>query len=147
MPKWFGGSRDEACQMNMLQANNHMAIMNGILFLYGLIFIICYWAQRCSGRHPSVIAEWIQIATLVYVLLMVLTLLIYSTVWFISVQFMWDDYSKECIDGWNQLDFANFVVLLFIAGITTALTALLSCILCCFLPAICQGIRQHRDNE
>lgn len=86
--------------MPMLQANNYIAGMNAFLVALGIIFIMSYWAQRCYGRHPSVIAEWIPIATLVYICTIGLVTLIFSTVWFIRVQFLWDEYSKECTQGW-----------------------------------------------
>ena len=86
--------------MPIVKANNYMAGIIGVIFVYNLLFFAWNALANCC-LDPEDIADKLPIALAVFIGSTVATCMILGTAWFICVQFLWDDYTSECFEGWN----------------------------------------------
>lgn len=100
IPGWFGGVRDDTCQA--LAKNNQFAILTAVVVAFPLLIWVGYNLQRCFGRSPSLIREWLTSAHLVASLIISLVVLIgYTTFFYSSFNELSSANSTACSSGWN----------------------------------------------
>lgn len=133
IPEIFGGERDPECKMNTQLSNSMYAwAVAGPLFVMTLGFLIAYGCKKAREIPAHSMQEFLIKAGRARKAFTVISV-IGAAIWFLWNQTLWSDMSKECLSGFNLMD---FIIWCFLLLVTLAPT-ILACLFCICSPCIC----------
>lgn len=131
LPKMTGyGSRNEACEFKMLLADTcFLSGLCGLIFLAHLGNLAKFAYDKRTKRSIELNRALAKNYFRCTIFTFFVTLFGFGG-WFWSVQAMWPKFStQDCLQGWDLLDFANFIVLQIYCAAYGAMLALM--VVCC----------------
>jgi hypothetical protein len=128
--------------MPILGYNNYYATMTFIPFIPFFAIIVGYRIKRMRRASALEMRKWVFRAEIAISIVTGLVYFFGSSIWFVAVFNKWD-YSQACAQGWNKLDWINFVLILIMSCVFTLVTIVLLAWLTIAIPVILLTIVFH----